>query len=46
MKKHLFGILSLLALYSCNHEAKVDYEAIAWQRADSLVKLLTLEEKA
>lgn len=46
MRKHLLGTLSLLALCSCTQGTKVDYEAIAWQRADSLVKLLTLEEKA
>ncbi len=46
MKKYLCSAVFLLALVACKQEAKFDYEAIAWQRADSLVKLLTLEEKA
>lgn len=46
MKKHIYGILPLLVFVSCGQEPKVDYEAEAWRRADSLVNLLTLEEKA
>ena len=36
----------MLAVASCCEPAKVDYEAEAWRRADSVVQLLTLEEKA
>ena len=47
MKRVLFcGNLLLLVVASCCEPAKVDYEAEAWRRADSLVQLLTLEEKA
>lgn len=46
MRKYLCSAIFLLALVACKQEARIDYEAIAWQRADSLVKLLTLEEKA
>lgn len=36
----------MLVFVSCGQGAKIDYEAEAWCRADSLLNLLTLEEKA
>ena len=46
MKKHICEILTLLVCISCSQSPTNDYEADAWRRADSLVNLLTLEEKA